>query len=31
VSLCEGGIRITVGTEKENELLIDALKNLNEK
>ncbi|KYG75409.1 histidinol-phosphate transaminase [Roseivirga echinicomitans] len=29
VALCEGGIRITVGTEKENELLIDALKNLN--
>tara|TARA_R110000796_G_scaffold77585_2_gene173459 strand:+ start:31628 stop:32674 length:1047 start_codon:yes stop_codon:yes gene_type:complete len=29
VALCEGGIRITVGTEKENELLIKALKNLN--
>ncbi|KOF02055.1 histidinol phosphate aminotransferase [Roseivirga seohaensis subsp. aquiponti] len=29
VALCEGGIRITVGTEKENELLIEALKNLN--
>lgn len=29
VALCKGGIRITVGTEKENELLIDALKNLN--
>jgi len=31
VALCKGGIRITVGTEKENELLIDALKNLSEK
>lgn len=26
VTLCEGGIRITVGTEKENEMLIEALK-----
>ncbi|WP_339606693.1 histidinol-phosphate transaminase [uncultured Roseivirga sp.] len=31
VALCEGGIRITVGTEKENELLTEALKNLIEK
>ena len=31
VALCEGGVRITVGTEKENELLIEALKNLSEK
>ncbi len=31
VALCEGGIRITVGTEKENELLTEALKNLSEK
>lgn len=29
VALCEGGIRITVGSQKENELLIKALKNLN--
>ncbi|MGW8123984.1 histidinol-phosphate transaminase [Roseivirga echinicomitans] len=29
VALCEGGIRITVGTQNENELLIEALKNLN--
>jgi histidinol-phosphate aminotransferase len=28
VALCEGGIRITVGTESENEILIEALKHL---
>lgn len=28
VALCEGGIRITVGTEKENEKLIEALNSL---
>jgi histidinol-phosphate aminotransferase len=28
VALCEGGVRITVGTEKENEMLIKALKKL---
>ncbi len=28
VALCEGGIRITVGNKRENELLIEALKNL---